>query len=247
MKKNVCFFIGIILFAGGSKSFAQADYRYIRPNDNQAWLWLQVDKDLNKKWTLGAQYQVRFYNDASTFKWSYWFGSVAYHFNKHLTAEGVFQFGESYTNNWYAFFGSLAYKHWFGRWRFSWRTAVQQEQPYLWNHWDPHNVSDLEWRNRLTIKYAIRRKVELSACAEPYLHLEMGNTYWSRSRNIFGVEWEFKKNQVINPFYMWQPDLQQPKPSNEHVLGLVYKITFPSHHSKKKNRKKDKHYFSEGY
>jgi hypothetical protein len=73
-------------------------------------------------------------------------------------------------------------------------------------------------------------------CVEPYYRFDYVYNYFSRSRNIVGLEWEFMKHHTINPFYMWQPDISSAKPVNEHVIGLVYSISLPHHKVKKKKK-----------
>ncbi len=200
------------------------------------WLWTQVNKPLNKKLSIGVQYQIRLDNNLSSFKWSYYYFNVDFKVNKWLSTQAVLQFGDSYSKNLYSSFLAASTGKKFGKFGLSYRTAFQHEHNFLIYEYSDLTKSILvnEWRNRLTLKYALSHKIKLYAFSEPYIDFEVAGSRLSKVRNSVGVEYEFINNNFINPFILYQPDMQVTgRPVLERVLGFTYEYEFPYHHRKK--------------
>ncbi|MEY4876807.1 MAG: hypothetical protein RL708_1956 [Bacteroidota bacterium] len=214
-----------------------------RFNDNEMWLWVQGNKGLNKKLSVGLQYQMRLDNNLSTFKWSYYYFNVDYKLTSKINSQFVFQFGDSYDKILYSTFIALSTKKRIGKLTIGYRTAFQHEQNSLLYQYNREMKSNPinEWRNRITCKYAIFSKVKIYVFTEPYIDFETATIRVSKIRNSIGLEYEFLKNNFINPFILYQPDIiVTGQPSIEKVLGITYEFDFPyNKHKHKKHKHQD--------
>lgn len=223
----------LLIFDSQAQDFEFSERRV----DNQLWSWFQVDKDINKKLTIGLQYQIRLGNFGQTFNWSYFYLTSSYKLNKHWTGIFNYQWGTSYKTDWNAFFWGFAYKKKISKkFDFGYRISIQHQRPYFGPYYDPGNAPITELRNRFVLKYDLPHKMGLYCFTEPYLQLDPGKFALTRVRNVIGFQWEFHKNHTINPFFMWQPDVVAKKPTDKYIVCLTYKISIPR---KKKDKTKE--------
>ncbi|MFM2224245.1 MAG: hypothetical protein RJA07_447 [Bacteroidota bacterium] len=212
-------------------------------NDNEMWLWVQGNKGLNKKLSIGLQYQMRLDNNLSTFKWSYYYLNVDYKLSKKINSQFVFQYGDSYDKILYSYFVALSSKKRIGKFAIAYRTAFQHEQNSMLYQYSREMRSEPvnEWRNRITLKYTLHSKIKMYAFSEPYIDFETAGIRVSKIRNSIGLEYEFLANNFINPFFLYQPDIiVMGRPIVEKVLGITYEFDLPyKKHKHKKHKKKD--------
>jgi hypothetical protein len=216
--------------------------------DNEMWLWIQGNKGLSKKLNVGLQYQMRLDNNLSTFKWSYYYFNVDYKLSKKINSQFVFQYGDSYDKKLYSFFIALSTRKKINRFIIAYRTAYQHEQNSLIYQYSRLMKSNPinEWRNRLTCKYPINNHFKLYAFTEPYIDFETVDFRISKIRNSIGLEYEFIKNNFINPFFLYQPDITvDAQPILEKVLGFTYKFEIPYQSKKHKHKKSKQEYYDD--
>lgn len=216
-----------------------------RFNDNEMWLWIQGNKGISKKLSVGLQYQMRLDNNLSTFKWSYYYFNIDYKLSPKINSQFVFQFGDSYDKILYSTFFALSTKKKFNNFTISYRTAFQHEQNSLLYQYsrEMKSIPINEWRNRITCKYSINSKTKIYLFAEPYIDFETAGMRISKVRNSLGFEYEFIKNNFLNPFVLYQPDVTVTgRPSIEEVLGITYEFDLPY---KKHKHKKHKNEFED--
>ncbi|MEN9522256.1 MAG: hypothetical protein RL065_633, partial [Bacteroidota bacterium] len=216
-----------------------------RFNDNEMWLWIQGNKGITKKLSIGLQYQMRLDNNLSTFKWSYYYLNLDYKLTSKINSQFVYQFGDSYSKYLHSFFFALSTRKKIKKFAIGYRTAFQHEQNSMLYQYQREMKSEPvnEWRNRITCKYILNSKSKVYIFSEPYIDFETAGVRVSKIRNSIGFEYEFFKNHFINPFFLYQPDVDvMGQPSIEKVLGITYEFDFPykkHKHKKHKNEYED--------
>jgi hypothetical protein len=219
-----------------------------RFKDNEIWCWVQGNKEITKKLGVGLQYQMRLDNNLSTFKWSYYYLNVDYKLSKKINSQFVFQYGDSYDKKLYSFFVALSTRKKINQFAIGYRTAYQHEQNSLLYQYSRIMKSTPinEWRNRITCKYSLNNKLKVYAFTEPYIDFETAGIRISKVRNSIGLEYQFIKNNFINPFFLYQPDITvDARPVLERVLGFTYEFQIPYQSKKHKNKKNKNEYYDD--
>ncbi len=219
--------------------------------DRQVWLWFKFTKQLPKKFTVGAQYQLRIGNDVSGFTGQNFYGSVGYRINKYLSSQFTYQFFNSYKTDNHTFFFSLTARYKIKHFTFQYRSAYQRIHEYFNSSYEKGHEPVNEWRNRITIKYSINNDWDVYAFTEPYLNFDpkanAKGLFVNKIRNLIGIDWHFYKYNTVGLFYFLQPELFGKRPSYQHVVGLVYDFDLPKkvkwnkffHPNKSKKKKED--------
>lgn len=240
MKK---YLLTVVLFFSFAKISTAQVYR-----DNELWLWFQGNKAITKKWTVGAQYQIRLDNNLSTFKWSYYYLTANYKINKTFSSQVNLQFGDTWDKNLYSLFLATTAHYKIGNVGLSWRTAYQHEQNSVRYQYERIIKSDPvnEWRNRFTVKYNFTHRLNVYAFGEPYLDFEVRGVRLSKVRNIVGLEYMFAPYNYITAYYMNQPDvIVFSQPTVERVVGITYEVDLPRKLFSKKHKSDEEHYIKD--
>lgn len=199
-----------------------------KPYDFELWLWPQVTKEFKHNWYAGNQYQGRFDHNARVFKISYFYALAGYKINKYLNIEGVYEYGTSTTKDIHQFYLGLTAKYRCKGFTISLRTAYQRQHEYFASRYEPGHEPTNEWRNRLTLRYAANRHVDLYAFCEPYLLFAYRGSHLGRIRNAVGINYDFLDYHRLNLYYIYQPNIFGKRPDDLHVLGISYCLTIPS-------------------
>lgn len=216
-------------------------------HDTHLWLWLQVTKQLPKRFSIAFQYRIRFSDDMSQLNNQSFFGVASYRFNKYLSTSVSYRFSTNERNDEHTFFASLNGRYRISNFTIGLRTAFQRSYPYFNSRYEPGREPTSEWRNRLLIRYDINKKWDVYAFAEPFIvfqpQLNERGIWISRVRTIAGVEHEFYKYNTISLFYMFQPQFDSRRRQHIHLMGISYEFDIPRKMNWKKffsPKKKDK-------
>lgn len=227
--------------------FAQGD-------DFGIWTSLGVEKNINKKWSIGAETEYRMRNDARTAdRWSIgvdasykilkWLkASAGYTLLYDNNKEDISYNEDGSYNNWRPSYWGL--RHRFnvsatgsvktGRFKFSlrerWQYTYRQEKTV-----QRYDFDNEWWEDKLRLgknKHLLRSRLKIDydipKCkVDPYADVELFNG-WSleKVRYTAGADWKIKKKHTINFFYRYQTihGEEEDMEANCHILGVGYKL-----------------------
>jgi long-subunit fatty acid transport protein len=214
-------FFLIILLAMGFQTFSQIE-------DFQLWNGYSVEKELNKKISVGLEQEFRFKNNASQFEDYLTTLGGGYKINKYLKVRGAYRFNyaksiEEGVKNEHRFNVDLMLRYKLDRFVLGYRARYQVEyEKFEYNHY--HDL-----RNKFGVKYNIR-KTDFVPFAEYEFNYSLnypaGNSIY-RNRYTFGVDYEISKQLSVYSYYRIQTRrIYDKKPYNYYILGLGANYTF---------------------
>lgn len=231
VKTAACFMLLGILFP----SFVYAQSR----TDVQAWPGVSLTLDLPKKWALTFQYRSRLIDNASYYKGSYVFTALEYDVHKHLELMANYRLALVDAGTFHRYFLGLALKTKWDRFTFALRPAIQYQRQRFTGDDEVRLDADTYVRPRFTVRYRLSKKWDVYAYAEPFVALADPKTKIDNWQNSVGCKYEFLKNQKLNPYFIWQPDLSHKKYLlTNYIAGLDIEFSMkPFKKSKKKSQK----------
>ena len=236
------YYVAALLLVSSVPTMAQTD-------DFGLWSEVNVEKKLNKKWSLDAGLEYRNRDNMKTAdRWSFG-ANVNYKLTDWLKLSAGYSLlddhyyklndsGKKYADYWglrHRFNVSATASKAFGnltlslreRWQYTYRPETTVQRYYTANDTeaDEHTYSGKGknvWRNRLQAKY------KLSNMFRPYANVE---TYmsdgWDKIRYAAGTELRLNKQHSFDIKYMYQhPFSQDDTDANRHILGLGYTYKF---------------------
>lgn len=207
---SLCF---VILFKNG---FTQTSR--LKPEDTEGWYSTAIQLDLPKKWKIGFDYQLRFYNNLQAYKGSYFsIGPEKKIFRNIYT---FFEYRLALVNkgNYHRYSLGTEYKSKILKLHINVRGIIQN-QLQDFDEKDKLNGNDLYWRVRFKLQYPLTNKIDLYASIEPVM--KTGADYFIDNwRNEAGLKIEIAKSTVIEPFYIYRPDYAKAYNRVFNILGL---------------------------
>ncbi|MCW5908095.1 MAG: DUF2490 domain-containing protein [Chitinophagales bacterium] len=219
--------------------------------NRQMWMWFQFSKQLPKKFTVGAQYQLRLGSDISNLPAHNFYGVVGYRINPYLSTQFTYQFFTSRKSDNHTFFVSITARYRYKNFTFRYRSAYQRVHEYFAQRYERGHEPVNEWRNRVSIQYRINPQFDVFIFCEPYLNFNpkanAKGLYVNKIRNLIGVDWHFYRYNTLGVFYIFQPEFFSKRPQLQHVIGTVYEFDLPKkvkwkkffHPYKDKKKEKD--------
>jgi hypothetical protein len=196
---------------------------------------LKVTKEFRKGFDLSAEYQVRYYHNASEFHASYFSLQPQYNLNKHFTLEGEIRYATSPVWDKSRFGIGLSYKRSFGRWKpsllakYQWET-YKQSIPEIGQFPATNN-----YRIKLELGYKAGHGLKPYLSCEPKYIVVQSDGFLSRIRYVGGVEYEFLKNHKLDVSYAIEPHYKTALSGTVYFLEVGYAWYIP-----KAKRKKEK-------
>ncbi len=229
MCKAVALFF-LFLLLNSHSAFAQ-----VYGTDVQLWTSVKIKKDLPKRFSIAAQYELRLQNYMAALKGSYLSAEVEYEIiNKYLSTEFEYRYVTSFQKDKHRFGWGITGKYKYGKVSFSDRVTYQREHEYFNTSYESGHEPTNYIRNRLQIKYDFKKHWEAYVSTEPFIQLSNKYCGVDRMRNIAGIDWEFKKGHTLDLFYVFQIDIHQKNPDITHAIGLMYEWDVPKFKRKKK-------------
>ena len=184
----------------------------------------QLNADLPKGFLASVQYQYRADQNMSHFRASYLTGLLEYKLIKNLLdLAGEYRYRTSYKSEQHRLGAGLTLKHKQGKFTGSYRLQYQKRYPYFnGGRYEPGKNPDAFWRNRLQVKYKWKKKIDIYASAEFFYKITVKGNYPARMRYIAGFEWEFRKRQHLNLYYLFQQQYNSANPLRVYAIGVNY-------------------------
>ncbi len=198
---------------------------------------IQVNKDLPKGFDISGQYQLRLSNsDITIVKGSYFYASLQYSLiKKILTTEFEYRYATSTTKDQHRFGWGLNAKYKYHKVTFSDRIIYQRGHEYFNPAYEDGHEPSNYIRNRFQVKWHFTKHWDAYVSCEPFLKISNKEHKIDRIRAIAGINWEVKKNHVVNIYGMFQPDVNQQEPEMEYTIGCIYEWDIPKFKKKEKN------------
>ncbi|WP_337042810.1 DUF2490 domain-containing protein [Emticicia sp. 17c] len=206
--------------------------------DFQTWYDTELKLNLKKGWELKGQYRVRFNENASHYKGSYFFLAGEKKINKYLKVVANYRLALVEDNNYHRFLIGLQGQLKVNDFTFFTRPMIQNQKKYFVG--DDENLTDTDTHLRLRtgVKYQISKHWDTYVYAEPFIPIKQGKTpeirFW---QNAAGLSYEYMKNKKATLYYIWQPEVNQKHPHTNHIVGLS--LDFEVKPYKKKKKKKN--------
>ncbi|MFN4146502.1 MAG: DUF2490 domain-containing protein [Runella sp.] len=229
----MCKWLPILLWCG----FFITAYSQER-TDTQAWGGVSLTLDLPKKWTATVQYRNRFINNVSYYKGSYLFAATEYEFQKNMELTVNYRLALVDVGTFHRFFVGVASKTKIGNFTFKLRPAFQYQNQRFAGDDEVRLDADAYFRPRGTIKYKINKKWDIYTYIEPFYAFKPSGMKIDNWQNSIGLKYEFRKNQHLNPYFVWQPDYGKKRYTQTNfIFGLDTEFSIKPFKKKKKNKK----------
>ncbi|MDF7821445.1 DUF2490 domain-containing protein [Runella sp. MFBS21] len=206
--------------------------------DTQLWPGTSLEFNLPKKWAFTAQYRSRFIEDVTYYKGSYLFGILEYDFNKNFRGVANYRLALVDRGVFHRYFLGVSARVKLNHWTLNFRPAIQYQNQRFIGDDEIRFDTDAYFRPRLTLKYKLNKKFDVYAYAEPFYALKK-NLYFKTDnwQNSVGLKYEFIKNQVLNPYFIWQPILATNNAKQNFIMGLDLEFSIKPF-KKSKHKKK---------
>ncbi|MCW5908470.1 MAG: DUF2490 domain-containing protein [Chitinophagales bacterium] len=202
--------------------------------DVQLWTGVQISKDLPKRFSIGAQYQLRLDNDVSQVKGSYFSANIGYTIlKKYLSVELEYRYVASPDKDRHRFGIDLIGKYKWKKVAFTNRLSYQREHEYFNSRYERGHEPTNYIRNRFKVRYDLPKRFEVYASIEPFVKISNKFRNVDRVRTVAGAGWEFVKNHHFDLFYLYQIDVNVRRPKMGHGIGLMYGWDIPRFKKKK--------------
>lgn len=181
---------------------------------------VSVDVDFKKGWSLGTEYRVKFNENSSNYRGSYFYLEGDKKINKFLSAGVAYRYGVVDGENFHRFAGNVEGKYKLQKFTFSLRETYQSQKKTFIG--DDEGTAENYLRTRLGVKYAVTKKLDFSVSTEPFMHKNDGifeTDFW---RNRAGINYEYMKNKSVNLYYIWQPDVNKKYPDTKNIIGINF-------------------------
>jgi hypothetical protein len=238
MYKTHCYLIYLFLFsllALPIISIAQhKDKSNTEQGGNDAALWMNayLEKKLGSRFNVHLNEVLRFNHNITRYYYSYTDVGVTYKIKDwwHATLDYVYVTNDAPTNNFTSEYLSIrqqlyfdmTFKYDYGDFRLNYRTMVQgQVKDY--NSSKKGYIPNWYYRNKLTLKYTLSRRITPYVASEIYYHFatNLGDEF-DRVRYFAGFFYHIYSHSDLELYYMIQKQFQVFQPSTDYVIGLGY-------------------------
>lgn len=231
IKKGLLFILTNLLVIG---AFAQSK----STQDFQTWYDAELKLNLKKGWELSGQYRIRFDDNSSHYKGSYFFLQGEKKLNKYFKVLGNYRLALVNGNNYHRFLIGVNAQVKANDFTFFTRPMAQTQTGYFVGDDENRGGSKSYLRLRTGVKYHISKRWDTYLYAEPFLPFKEGKlteiAFW---QNNAGISYEYKKNKSVTLYYSWQPEVNKKHPDTIHVLGLSFDFEVKPNNKKSKKSK----------
>lgn len=215
--------------------FAQLDDSYLRQRINLNW-------NLNKKWSLYGFYRIDYKENFSTFRRSNIQLGFDFKYNKYLSAGLDYRFGTSYVRDFHRLRARLELSYKLNsKISLTLRNMLQHDVAFL--DADYFASYQPEWilRNRLSGKYQINNKISAGIFTELFTRFETNLIETDRLRT--GIKWSYlyKRRHGLSLYYFLQTPLDGSIKKPDQVFGIDYTFEIEKKKKKKKKKSTDQH------
>lgn len=212
--------------------------------DNDANLWghLNLEKKINKKFSVILRLKSRFDNNISRYELGYGRLSVTYSPFKDFKILAGYDYGfkirnAGYYGNRQTYIIAAMFKKDFRRFRFSYRNRLQVRLNNL-NISDDGYIPYVIDRNKFTIRYEATKRLDFYLAEELYVPLMSPSVKGiTRTRSFAGLVIKTTKNQSIELYFALQTQIQENNWYKQHkkyskalnrdfIYGIGYNIEF---------------------
>ena len=179
-----------------------------------------LNLDLPKGWEVGTQYRVKFDQNSSAYRGSYFYLDIDKKLFKYLSVGVNYRFGLVGAEKFNRFSGNIEGKYKYKNFTFSLRELYQTQKQIVAG--DDEGTAENYLRSRFGVKYAISKKLDFGISTEPFMHKKDGVFQTDFWRNRAGITYEYLKNKSVNVFYIWQPDVNKKYPDTKNILGINF-------------------------
>jgi len=203
--------------------------------DNELWVGIQLDKDINKKWSTAFTVNLRRDNDFGQYKQTYYQLALEREIGKNISALLGYRFvakPEDKNNS------NRLYTDWsFGKklkpFAVDLRIRLQydSETPKLFEN------GELLLREKIGFEYKKKKKSKLIPYVGTEFFLDLLNEWdLDKYRLYVGIKYELFKNQKINAKYVFQ-EANNKESDQTNIFSVEYSMKIGK--KKKKKKKKD--------
>jgi hypothetical protein len=218
-------FLFLILLGGFSLgAFAQE-------NDFQVWTDFTLNKELNKKWDVSFEQNLRAGNNVSQLSKAYSNLSAGYDAANFLKLSVLYRFVLRNKTDYFAKGHSFAFdatlKHKFSRVKLTMRNRFMLKYSEILSS-DNGKIPERYYRTKLSMAYNIRKfPLSPSLAVESFLLIPKGDpATFDAFRALFGLGYSISKHQEIDAYWLNEWGLNAESGSNNFVLGLSYNYSF---------------------
>lgn len=201
-------------------------------NDAALWMNAYLEKKLGSRFNVHVNEVLRFNHNITRYYYSYTDVGFTYKIKDwwHATLDYVFVTNDAPNNHFTADFLSIrqqlyfdmAFKYDFGDFRINYRTMVQGQVKDLYSSKIGY-IPNWYYRNKLTLKYNLSRRVTPYVASEIYYHFDTNQgDEFDRARYYAGFFYHIYSHSDLEFYYMIQDQFQINQPSTDYVIGLGY-------------------------
>lgn len=199
--------------------------------DAQLWNSIEIEKKINKKFTLNLVEEIRFAENISLLDQHFTEIGLEYKLNKHLFFAGGYRFSQKHDienvykirNRWFV---EASYKFKFKDLSFVLKSNFHSQYSQYYSSATgkvPENYS----QNKLTVKYILNRRFKPYTSVDCYFPLNDSDLKGiDEIRLVLGNEYSIYKHLILNTFYQIQQEFDVKNPETNFVIGLGLKYEF---------------------
>jgi hypothetical protein len=202
------------------------------------WSTFSVNKNLNKKLSVGGDLELRFRDNLSRFNLFYINLGATYKVTKWMRVSGVYRFINKYKDdNTFGFrhrlYGDLVLRDKLldDRLILSARSRMQWEWRAAGYGNEVQGVPEIFWRNKFDVKYGVTDKLFPYVSVEtrwqvqnPRFSYNDGYTY-DRTRFFLGSDYKITDAITLGLYFMQQREVNVVDPQTLNIIGLEYTIS----------------------
>lgn len=206
--------------------------------DLGSWNTFSISKDLNKKFAVGGDFELRFSDNLSRLNLFYINASTTFKPVKWLRLSAVYRFIDKYKDDntfgiRHRLYGDLLLRQKLldERLILSARSRMQWEWRTNGYSSETRGVPEIFWRNKFDVKYGVTEKIFPYVSTEirtqiqnPRFPYNDGGTM-DRYRLFIGSDYKITDVITIGMFYMRQTEINVVDPQALNIIGLEYSIS----------------------
>ncbi|MBL7765715.1 MAG: DUF2490 domain-containing protein [Chitinophagaceae bacterium] len=211
-------FFSLLLVCGLLPDFSMAQL-----DDTQLRQQIGVNWSPTKKIDLNASYRLDYKFDMRAFRRSNFSIAADYEITKWLSAGIGYRFATSPSTDFHRFkiFAS-AKKDLTKKLTLSFRSMVQHDVKYLNSEYLNSYKPTYVYRNKLGLKYALKKKIDLFAYSDLFAQTKNHTTGLYRLRSGLGAEYTYKKRNHLALSWFYQNEFRIKSPQNIQVFNIEF-------------------------
>jgi hypothetical protein len=207
------------------------NYCYAQRSDAALWMSMNAEKKITKGFSVSLAAELRMNNNITEVGTYFTELGLNYRFSKKVRLSGNYRFmvrskNDGTYSNRHRYYFDLAYREKIKSVTVSFRTRFQSQYADIYSSAEG-KIPEYYLRNKLTIKYAVTKKVTPYISAELFTPLcNVDGITIDNVRYSGGVEYEFSRAHTLDLFYMLQQEYNVKNTETDHIIGIGYYFTF---------------------